>query len=86
MTVRWYRASQGRTVSFRNCVVIMTSNIGSADILANARSSGSAASDGLTAATELRVHDLVMSQVTGLTTFSRVPLLYRNLPGDVPID
>ena len=58
---------QGRTVSFRNAVIIMTSNLGSADILAASRSA--AAGGGADEAFSLLTRDRVMAQV-GLCAFS----------------
>jgi AAA domain (Cdc48 subfamily) len=52
---------QGRTVSFRNAVIIMTSNLGSADILAASRSA--AAGGGADEAFSLLTRDRVMAQV-----------------------
>jgi ATP-dependent Clp protease ATP-binding subunit ClpA len=54
-------APQGRTVSFRNAVIIMTSNLGSADILAASRSA--AAGGGADEAFSLLTRDRVMAQV-----------------------
>jgi ATP-dependent Clp protease ATP-binding subunit ClpA len=52
---------QGRTVSFRNALIIMTSNLGSADILAASRSA--AAGGGADEAFSLLTRDRVMAQV-----------------------
>lgn len=52
---------QGRTVSFRNAVIIMTSNLGSADVLAASRSA--AAGGGADEAFSLLTRDRVMAQV-----------------------
>jgi len=62
---------QGRTVSFRNAVIIMTSNLGSADILAASRSAAGAG-DNSGAFSQL-TRDRVMTQV--LLYFSDVRAL-----------
>ena len=62
---RWPSPLQGRTVSFRNAVIIMTSNLGSADILAASRSTAgsSGAGGGADEAFDRLTRDRVMMEV-----------------------
>lgn len=54
---------QGRTVNFANCVIIMTSNLGSEYLLQAATSRPQSPGDSTTALSQSQAKDLVMAQV-----------------------
>ncbi|MCJ1407047.1 chaperone ATPase hsp78 [Ptychographa xylographoides] len=53
--------SQGHRVDFRNTLIVLTSNLGSADILAGAESNTNAEEDAISPLTKQRVMDVVQS-------------------------
>jgi ATP-dependent Clp protease ATP-binding subunit ClpB len=63
--------SQGRTVSFKNAIIILTSNLGSQDIYAHTLKKGASAGQGqgqgqpgkMSEADKLGMHDVVMAKV-----------------------